>query len=277
MEIRVCFAVGRLHTKAELQNEALMFNSNRRCSYVWSIRALIKYLLVTVGHTDRTLIGLGYDWRLTPNKMQIRDDLFTRWKVQFEATKSSTGSRGVVVAHSMGNLVFRSFLMWMEETFYKDEIAKITTAPSEGGEEGSDGIDERGEATTATREGTIYDPKASYENSLYRALSYAMSYFSSASSSSSEQQQQQPAGFYAYRIPPGVEDGDDIAAPELLADGDPFCVCASSSSAASPASSSSLASTHGSSSALLTGEPRCVRSSSVAPWRSRGWASALCP
>ena len=51
-----------------------------------------------------------------------------------EAGRVKGGKPGVVVAHSLGNLVFRSFVNWMEKEFEDEEILKLTS--NNAGEEG---------------------------------------------------------------------------------------------------------------------------------------------
>lgn len=63
--------------------------------------------------------------------MQHRDSEFSRWRHSLEAAKESTDRPGVVIAHSLGNLVFRSFVQWLEHEFEKEEV--LTLARTEGG------------------------------------------------------------------------------------------------------------------------------------------------
>ena len=76
--------------------------------------SLIHFLVLELLYGPNTLVELGYDWRLSPKRMQLRDNEFTRWKQSLEAARETSNRPGVVIAHSLGNLVFRSFVQWLE-------------------------------------------------------------------------------------------------------------------------------------------------------------------
>ena len=61
------------------------------------------------------IIGLPYDWRLSPNRMENRDGFLTLTRRRIEAAVKSNGEPGIMVAHSMGNVVFRYFLEWLRQ------------------------------------------------------------------------------------------------------------------------------------------------------------------
>jgi hypothetical protein len=90
------------------------------------------------------MVGLPYDWRLSPDKMEERDGFFTLTRSRVEAAVSSNGAPGIFVAHSMGNLTFRYFLLWLRTQLRKEayeslldharrraDVAKLKNANSE--------------------------------------------------------------------------------------------------------------------------------------------------
>lgn len=79
--------------------------------YAW----LIQWLADNLGYDVTNIIGLPYDWRLTPNKMEDRDGFLTLTRRRIEAAVKSNGEPGIMVAHSMGNVVFRYFLEWLRQ------------------------------------------------------------------------------------------------------------------------------------------------------------------
>ncbi|TYZ68578.1 hypothetical protein PybrP1_009025 [[Pythium] brassicae (nom. inval.)] len=83
-------------------------------SMVWG--SLIRDLVDTFGLGPNELVIAPYDWRLPPSKLQERDRYFTSLKRKIEQAVELHGGSGgmVVVAHSMGNGVFRYFLAWLK-------------------------------------------------------------------------------------------------------------------------------------------------------------------
>ncbi|CAB9519979.1 Phospholipid--sterol O-acyltransferase [Seminavis robusta] len=79
--------------------------------YAW----LIQWLADNLGYDVTNVIGLPYDWRLSPDRMEGRDGFLTLTRRRIEAAVKSNGEPGIVVAHSMGNVVFRYFLEWLRQ------------------------------------------------------------------------------------------------------------------------------------------------------------------
>ena len=79
--------------------------------YAW----LIQWLADNLGYDVTNIIGLPYDWRLTPDRMEDRDGFLTLTRRRIEAAVKSNGEPGIMVAHSMGNVVFRYFLEWLRQ------------------------------------------------------------------------------------------------------------------------------------------------------------------
>lgn len=84
--------------------------------YAW----LIQWLADNLGYDVSNIVGLPYDWRLTPNKMEERDGFLTMMRKRIEGAVATNGQPGIMVAHSMGNIVFRYFLEWMRQEMRKE-------------------------------------------------------------------------------------------------------------------------------------------------------------
>ena len=77
--------------------------------YSW----LIQWLADNLGYDVTNIIGLPYDWRLSPSVMETRDGFLTLTRKKIEAAVASNKHPGIMVAHSMGNLIFRYFIEWL--------------------------------------------------------------------------------------------------------------------------------------------------------------------
>ncbi|ETV68187.1 hypothetical protein, variant 1 [Aphanomyces astaci] len=86
-------------------------------SIVW--RNVIETL---TGHFDlgpHQLMVASYDWRLPPSKLQERDHFFYTLQQKIEDAVVQNQSQGIVVlAHSLGNNVFRYFLEWLQRQLH---------------------------------------------------------------------------------------------------------------------------------------------------------------
>lgn len=89
--------------------------------YAW----LIQWLADNLGYDVTNIIGLPYDWRLSPDVMEKRDGFLTLTRRRIEAAVKSNGAPGIMVAHSMGNTVFRYFLEWLRQEMREEVYAKI--------------------------------------------------------------------------------------------------------------------------------------------------------
>lgn len=88
--------------------------------YAW----LIQWLADNLGYDVANIIGLGYDWRLSPDKMQARDGYLELTRRRIEAAVKSNGQPGIMVAHSMGNTIFRYFLVWLRKEMRDEAYAR---------------------------------------------------------------------------------------------------------------------------------------------------------
>ncbi|CEG47269.1 phospholipid sterol acyl transferase 1 [Plasmopara halstedii] len=84
-------------------------------STIW--RRNIQDMVDHFGLDPEQLVVATYDWRLPSSKLQQRDKFFLSLKRKIELTVEMDGYQGgmVVIAHSMGNSVFRYFLEWLKE------------------------------------------------------------------------------------------------------------------------------------------------------------------
>lgn len=88
--------------------------------YAW----LIQWLADNLGYDVSSIVGLPYDWRLSPDKLEERDGFLTLMKKRIEAAVHSNGLPSIMVAHSMGNLVFRYFLEWLRSQLREEAYSR---------------------------------------------------------------------------------------------------------------------------------------------------------
>ncbi|KAL7566193.1 hypothetical protein ACA910_011267 [Epithemia clementina (nom. ined.)] len=94
-----------------IQSQLLMGRTNT--VYSW----LIQWLSDNLGYDVGSIVGFPYDWRLSPDKLESRDGFFTYMRRRIETAVETIGEPGILVAHSMGNLIFRYFLSWLKVEF----------------------------------------------------------------------------------------------------------------------------------------------------------------
>lgn len=89
---------------------------------------LVQWLSDNLGYDSSNIIGFPYDWRLSPHMMEKRDGFLSKTRRSIEAAvKANGGIPGIMVAHSMGNLVFRYFLMWLRQEMRDEAYQRIVT------------------------------------------------------------------------------------------------------------------------------------------------------
>jgi phospholipid:diacylglycerol acyltransferase len=86
-------------------------------SAVWS--DFFSFLTKNWDYDPQTLSTLTYDWRLAPSLLDSRDDYWRRLKHHIEDHQRPVA----VLAHSLGNNIFRYFLAWLQRDFNDDREA----------------------------------------------------------------------------------------------------------------------------------------------------------
>ncbi|KAI8925823.1 Lecithin:cholesterol acyltransferase-domain-containing protein [Entophlyctis helioformis] len=66
-----------------------------------------------LGADSNSMHLAAYDWRLSFANLEIRDQFFSRLKATIEIMHKGSGSKVLITAHSMGNIVFHYFLSWV--------------------------------------------------------------------------------------------------------------------------------------------------------------------
>eukprot|EP00557_Chaetoceros_sp_GSL56_P011962 CAMPEP_0176476432 /NCGR_PEP_ID=MMETSP0200_2-20121128/47_1 /TAXON_ID=947934 /ORGANISM="Chaetoceros sp., Strain GSL56" /LENGTH=966 /DNA_ID=CAMNT_0017872097 /DNA_START=322 /DNA_END=3221 /DNA_ORIENTATION=- len=90
--------------------------------YAW----LTQWLADNLGYDVSSIVGLPYDWRLSPDVMEARDGFLTLTRKRIEAAVATNGGEpGIMVAHSMGNNVFRYFLEWLKNKMHEEAYARL--------------------------------------------------------------------------------------------------------------------------------------------------------
>lgn len=114
--------------------------------YAW----LIQWLADNLGYDVTSIVALPYDWRLSPDKMEERDGFLTLVRMKIEAAVKSNGLPGIMVAHSMGNSVFRYFLEWlrvqMREEAYQRYVRRAERRAAARSAAGMEDVDVDGDS-----------------------------------------------------------------------------------------------------------------------------------
>ncbi|EYU25883.1 hypothetical protein ABFS82_10G084300 [Erythranthe guttata] len=80
--------------------------------FVW---AVLIANLARIGYEDKNMYMAAYDWRLSFQNTEVRDQTLSRIKSNIELMVATSGGRKVVVVpHSMGALYFLHFMKWVE-------------------------------------------------------------------------------------------------------------------------------------------------------------------
>lgn len=66
-----------------------------------------------IGYDNGSIHLASYDWRLAMDDLEKRDGYFSRLKAQIEVLNQTLKEKVVVIAHSMGALVFLYFVQWV--------------------------------------------------------------------------------------------------------------------------------------------------------------------
>lgn len=70
--------------------------------------------LATIGYDPTNAYTAAYDWRLSYQNLEVRDQYFSRLKNYIEVAHKTSGKKAVLVSHSMGSQVLFYFMKWVE-------------------------------------------------------------------------------------------------------------------------------------------------------------------
>ncbi|KAH6758187.1 phospholipid:diacylglycerol acyltransferase [Perilla frutescens var. frutescens] len=80
--------------------------------FVWAV--LIENL-AQIGYEEKTMYMASYDWRLSFQNTEVRDQTLSRIKSNIELMVATNGgNKAVIIPHSMGVLYFLHFMKWVE-------------------------------------------------------------------------------------------------------------------------------------------------------------------
>ncbi|KAL0396978.1 UNVERIFIED_CONTAM: Phospholipid:diacylglycerol acyltransferase 1 [Sesamum calycinum] len=80
--------------------------------FVW---AVLIANLAQIGYEEKTMYMASYDWRLSFQNTEVRDQTMSRIKSNIELMVSTNGgNKAVIVPHSMGVVYFLHFMKWVE-------------------------------------------------------------------------------------------------------------------------------------------------------------------
>ncbi|KAF5745538.1 lecithin:cholesterol acyltransferase family protein [Tripterygium wilfordii] len=80
--------------------------------FVW---AVLIANLARIGYEEKTMYMAAYDWRLSFQNTEVRDQTLSRIKSNIELMVATNGGKkAVVIPHSMGVLYFLHFMKWVE-------------------------------------------------------------------------------------------------------------------------------------------------------------------
>ncbi|KAM0037305.1 putative transferase [Helianthus debilis subsp. tardiflorus] len=79
--------------------------------FVW---AVLIANLASIGYEEKNMYMAAYDWRLSFQNTEIRDQTLSRMKSNIELMVATSGEKVVVIPHSMGTLYFMHFMKWAE-------------------------------------------------------------------------------------------------------------------------------------------------------------------
>lgn len=80
--------------------------------FVW---AVLIASLAQIGYEEKTMYMASYDWRLSFQNTEVRDQAMSRIKSHIELMVSTNGgNKAVIIPHSMGVIYFLHFMKWVE-------------------------------------------------------------------------------------------------------------------------------------------------------------------
>ncbi|KAK4479546.1 hypothetical protein RD792_015063 [Penstemon davidsonii] len=80
--------------------------------FVW---AVLIANLARIGYEEKTMYMASYDWRLSFQNTEVRDQTLSRIKSNIELMVATNGgNKAVIIPHSMGVIYFLHFMKWVE-------------------------------------------------------------------------------------------------------------------------------------------------------------------
>lgn len=79
--------------------------------FVW---AVLIANLARIGYEEKNMYMAAYDWRLSFQNTEVRDQTLSRIKSYVELMVATSGKKAVIIPHSMGVLYFLHFMKWVE-------------------------------------------------------------------------------------------------------------------------------------------------------------------
>ncbi|KAL2493298.1 Phospholipid:diacylglycerol acyltransferase 1 [Abeliophyllum distichum] len=80
--------------------------------FVW---AVLIANLARIGYEEKTMYMASYDWRLSFQNTEVRDQSLSRIKSNIELMVATNGgNKAIIIPHSMGVLYFLHFMKWVE-------------------------------------------------------------------------------------------------------------------------------------------------------------------
>ncbi|GAY38476.1 hypothetical protein CUMW_037050 [Citrus unshiu] len=80
--------------------------------FVW---AVLIANLARIGYEEKTMYMAAYDWRISFQNTEVRDQTLSRIKSNIELMVATNGgNKAVIIPHSMGVLYFLHFMKWVE-------------------------------------------------------------------------------------------------------------------------------------------------------------------
>lgn len=79
--------------------------------FVW---AVLIANLARIGYEEKNMYMAAYDWRLSFQNTEVRDQTLSRTKTQIEHMFATSGEKAVIIPHSMGVIYFLHFMKWVE-------------------------------------------------------------------------------------------------------------------------------------------------------------------
>lgn len=79
--------------------------------FVW---AVLIANLARIGYEEKNMYMAAYDWRISFQNTEARDQTLSRIKSNIELMVATSGKKAVIIPHSMGVLYFLHFMKWVE-------------------------------------------------------------------------------------------------------------------------------------------------------------------